>query len=156
MTTPKRPTSAEVAREHIAAKAAARASSSGPAVAPPSDIDDALAQQVADTEATVAAIPYNADKAAEHGHDNALAPPEGTHVQPLSDLVGASTLAETNSSKKTGRPAVPGTNPTTDPLERVRVDATGQRLTTNQGVAIADNQNSLKAGLRGPALLKDF
>ncbi|HLW23815.1 MAG TPA: catalase [Steroidobacteraceae bacterium] len=29
-------------------------------------------------------------------------------------------------------------------------------LTTNQGVAIADNQSSLKAGLRGPTLLEDF
>lgn len=32
----------------------------------------------------------------------------------------------------------------------------GQRLTTNQGVPIADNQNSLKAGPRGPTLLEDF
>jgi catalase len=32
----------------------------------------------------------------------------------------------------------------------------GATLTTNQGVPIADNQNSLKAGLRGPALLEDF
>ncbi|MCB1812575.1 MAG: catalase, partial [Candidatus Competibacteraceae bacterium] len=29
-------------------------------------------------------------------------------------------------------------------------------LTTNQGVPVADNQNSLKAGARGPALLEDF
>jgi catalase len=29
-------------------------------------------------------------------------------------------------------------------------------LTTNQGVSIADNQSSLKAGLRGPTLLEDF
>ncbi|MFY2763480.1 catalase [Arenimonas sp. MALMAid1274] len=29
-------------------------------------------------------------------------------------------------------------------------------MTTNQGVPVADNQSSLKAGLRGPALLKDF
>ena len=29
-------------------------------------------------------------------------------------------------------------------------------LTTNQGVSIGDNQNSLKAGLRGPTLLEDF
>jgi len=29
-------------------------------------------------------------------------------------------------------------------------------MTTNQGVAIGDNQNSLKAGLRGPTLLEDF
>jgi catalase len=38
----------------------------------------------------------------------------------------------------------------------VRVDSGGQALTTNQGVPIADNQNSLKAGLRGPTLLEDF
>jgi catalase len=31
----------------------------------------------------------------------------------------------------------------------------GQALTTNQGVKIADNQNTLKAGLRGPSLLED-
>lgn len=30
------------------------------------------------------------------------------------------------------------------------------RLTTNQGTAIADNQNSLKIGARGPTLLEDF
>ena len=39
---------------------------------------------------------------------------------------------------------------------RTSVDAAGQRLTTNQGVPIGDNQNSLKAGLRGPVLLEDF
>ncbi len=38
----------------------------------------------------------------------------------------------------------------------MRTDAGGQALTTNQGVAIGDNQNTLKAGLRGPALLEDF
>ena len=29
-------------------------------------------------------------------------------------------------------------------------------LTTNQGVVLPDNHNSLKAGLRGPSLLQDF
>ena len=29
-------------------------------------------------------------------------------------------------------------------------------LTTNQGLAISDNQNSLRAGGRGPTLLEDF
>ena len=33
---------------------------------------------------------------------------------------------------------------------------TEDRLTTNHGVPISDNQNSLKAGPRGPALLEDF
>ncbi|MBL8541406.1 MAG: catalase [Betaproteobacteria bacterium] len=32
----------------------------------------------------------------------------------------------------------------------------GEVLTTNQGVAISDNQNSLKAAPRGPTLLEDF
>ncbi len=32
----------------------------------------------------------------------------------------------------------------------------GERLTTNQGLPISDNQNSLKAGGRGPTLLEDF
>lgn len=29
-------------------------------------------------------------------------------------------------------------------------------LTTNQGIPVSDNQNSLKAGQRGPVLLEDF
>lgn len=43
-----------------------------------------------------------------------------------------------------------------DQLERFRSDATGEALRTNQGVKIADNQNTLKAGGRGPSLLEDF
>ncbi len=30
------------------------------------------------------------------------------------------------------------------------------RITTNHGVPVSDNQNSLKAGVRGPSLLEDF
>ncbi|MDN5567833.1 MAG: catalase, partial [Paracoccus sp. (in: a-proteobacteria)] len=32
----------------------------------------------------------------------------------------------------------------------------GDTLTTNQGIPISDNQNSLKAGAKGPTLLEDF
>ncbi|MEO8245266.1 MAG: catalase, partial [bacterium] len=32
----------------------------------------------------------------------------------------------------------------------------GEALTTNHGVPVSDNQNSLKAGARGPVLLEDF
>src|SRR6185369_11955186 len=32
----------------------------------------------------------------------------------------------------------------------------GKVLTTNQGLPVADDQNSLKAGVRGPTLLEDF
>ncbi|WP_343699177.1 catalase [Caulobacter sp.] len=35
-------------------------------------------------------------------------------------------------------------------------DGEPTQLTTNQGVPISDNQNSLKAGARGPVLLQDF
>ena len=40
-------------------------------------------------------------------------------------------------------------------LQQQAQDA-AQLLTTNQGVPISDNQNSLKAGARGPVLLQDF
>ncbi len=41
-------------------------------------------------------------------------------------------------------------------LAVVPAGTAAQTLTTNQGVAIGDNQHSLKAGLRGPTLLEDF
>ena len=41
-------------------------------------------------------------------------------------------------------------------LEQFREDGAGQHLTTNQGLRINDDQNSLKAGERGPSLLEDF
>src|SRR6478735_6296235 len=41
-------------------------------------------------------------------------------------------------------------------LQPDKEDSTGQFLTTNQGVRINDDQNSLKAGERGPSLLEDF
>jgi len=41
-------------------------------------------------------------------------------------------------------------------LAQFREDSAGEYLTTNQGVRINDDQNSLKAGARGPSLLEDF
>ncbi|MEX3980208.1 catalase HPII [Paraburkholderia sp. EG287A] len=41
-------------------------------------------------------------------------------------------------------------------LESFRAHADGEALRTNQGVKIADNQNTLRAGARGPSLLEDF
>ena len=45
---------------------------------------------------------------------------------------------------------------TITPLDRVRADSSARPLTTNQGMPVGDNQNSLKAGLRGPVLWEDF
>ena len=103
-----------------------------------------------------AAMPFNANKGLEYGHANALTPPTGAVEEPTSAALTASTGSEKNSSDKTGGAAVFGVNASIAPMDRVRVDAGGQVLTTNQGVAISDNQHSLKAGLRGPTLLEDF
>ncbi|MEJ5988945.1 catalase [Ramlibacter sp. PS3R-8] len=138
-----------------AAKSAARNTDSGPSRVAPS-ADDPAARKMAETEALVASMPHNPTKAAEHGFANGLQPQQGAHAAPASRLVGASTLSEENGSEKTGSTAIDGLNATIEPLDRVRVDSTGQGLTTNQGVPIADNQNSLKYGVRGPALLEDF
>ncbi|MFZ1618558.1 MAG: catalase, partial [Flavobacteriales bacterium] len=40
-------------------------------------------------------------------------------------------------------------------LQRDTSDGMEQQLTTAQGLPIDDNQNSLKAGVRGPSLLED-
>ena len=83
-------------------------------------------------------------------------PKPGATAEPPDPAVTGSTLTEANASPKTGTPARAGVNPGNEPLDRVRVDSGGQVLTTNFAQPIADNQNSLKAGLRGPALLEDF
>jgi catalase len=76
---------------------------------------------------------------------------------PDDPIVGASTVTERQDSDKVGSGgATVGTNRTIRPLDAVRADGAGQRLTTNQGVPLSDNQHSLKAGLRGPTLLEDF
>ncbi|CAN5496053.1 catalase HPII [soil metagenome] len=139
-----------------AAKAAARNTDSGPARVSPDTGGDTQAEKMAQTQALAAAMPFNATKPAEHGFANALAPQQGATAEPESRLPTGSTLSEENGTEKTGGVAPEGVNAAIEPLDRVRVDSSGQKLTTNQGVAIADNQNSLKFGLRGPALLEDF
>jgi len=141
-----------------AARAAARNTDSGPAAPAPTAAgkDDLPAQKMIDAQALAAAMPANPNKPLEHGLANAQSAPVGATATPPSRLPTGSTLSETNASAKTGGAALEGVNATIDSLDRVRVDASGRTLTTNQGVPIADNQNSLKAGARGPALLEDF
>lgn len=118
--------------------------------------NDVVTRHALASDDFVAAIAYNSIKESEHGHDNAVAPPHGVSVEPDSSALTASTATETNGTAKSGNAAQPGNNPTVASLDRVRVDASDQALTTNQGVAVGDNQNTLKAGLRGPSLLEDF
>jgi catalase len=134
-----------------------RTTVSGPAQPDASGPGDILAEKAAGTQDVASAFPFNPNKAAEYDPDAALAPPEGASVKPADPIVGASTVTERNGSDKVGSggPNI-GHNPTVGPLDRVRVDSTDRALTTNQGVLVGDNQNSLKAGLRGPTLLEDF
>jgi catalase len=116
-----------------------------------------LATQAVGAELGTVAVPFNATKAAEHGLDAGHAPPTGSTHEPHHPIDAASTVTERQTSCKVGAGTpLPGTNPANDSLDRVRVDSGGQTLTTNMGIPIADNQNSLKAGLRGPVLMEDF
>ena len=117
---------------------------------------DMQAEKSAQTQALAVAMHHNAIKSKEHGLKNALAPQRGPTTGTASPLATGSTLSEANDNPKVGGVAAEGDNATNNTLDRVRVDSTGRVLTTNHGVAIADNQNSLKAGLRGPVLLEDF
>lgn len=157
-TPPTPATPAASAAEIDAARAAARNTDSGPASpAPPqAGKGDLPAQRAIDTQALASGMPSNETKPFEHGAANASATPAGAAVSPPSRLPGGSSLSERNASDKTGTVAPEGVNATIGTLDRVRVDSSGQALTTNQGVAVADNQNSLKAGARGPVLLEDF
>jgi len=112
--------------------------------------------QAAAVQSLTAGMPHNANKRKEFGRDNAVAPSAGQTIEPSSDLASASTVSEGNRSAKTGGKPASDLAPGAASLDRVRVDNGGQALTTNQGVAVGDNQNSLKAGLRGPTLLEDF
>jgi catalase len=140
----------------ISSKAAPKNTDSGPAAVARDANGDMAAEKMAQVQELAAAMPYNPNKAGEHGFANGVAPAPGASAEPASRLATGSTLSEENGSEKTGSMAPEGVNSTIEPLDRVRVDSAGRWLTTNQGVAVADNQNSLKLGVRGPALLEDF
>ena len=55
-------------------------------------------------------------------------------------------------SSSAARPA----NPKAADLATCKEEGAGTLLTTNQGTRVSDNQNTLKAGERGPSLLEDF
>ncbi|WP_421512064.1 catalase HPII [Enterobacter sp. JS8-1] len=94
--------------------------------------------------------PIHGTEESQPGMDS-LAPADGSH-QPSP---GPSAPGE--------QPTAPGSVKSPDAeneklksLDRHRKGGEGHALTTNQGVRIADDQNSLRAGNRGPTLLEDF
>ncbi|MRX07329.1 catalase [Pseudoduganella sp. FT25W] len=134
----------------------------GPSTASPPDSlggastqEQALLAKVSGGQQMAADMPFNANKAGEHG-EAARTPQAGKTCPVPHPAATGSTVGETTASAKTGSGVPPvGVCPAGD-LDRVRADAGEQRLTTNQGVPVADNQNSLKVGLRGPTALEDF
>ncbi|POP44437.1 catalase HPII [Superficieibacter electus] len=94
--------------------------------------------------------PVHDEREAQPGLDS-LAPADGSH-QP-----------DPKPTAPGEQPTAPGSLKAPDvesdkltALEAFRKGSENQALTTNQGVKIADDQNSLRAGNRGPTLLEDF
>src|SRR6185503_7803789 len=110
-------------------KGSAKSTVSGPSKSPRGPGNGPAERKMQGTQDLAAAFPFNASKPGE---------------------IGAAAR-----TPKAGATARHGLNPSNQPLDRVRVDSGGQTLTTNFAQPIADNQNSLKVGLRGPALLED-
>ncbi|MDN2716078.1 catalase [Janthinobacterium sp. SUN120] len=120
------------------------------------DLTRALLQKTAAGQQLSAAMAVNPKEYGQYG-EAARTPAEGVHVAAGEALATASTTGETIPSPKTGdgQPAL-GENALNNSLDHSRSDDSGCVLTTNQGVPVGDNQNSLKAGLRGPTLMEDF
>lgn len=79
------------------------------------------------------------------------------HSAPVHDASesqpGLDSLAPADGSHQ---PAPDVTSDKLNALDSFRKGSEDFALTTNQGVRIADDQNSLRAGNRGPTLLEDF
>jgi catalase len=99
---------------------------------------------------TVQGSPVHDDAEAKPGLDS-LAPADNSHLAPphpsapgeFPTAPGSVKAPETQSEKL-------------EALEAFRKGGENVPLTTNQGTRIADDQNSLRAGSRGPTLLEDF
>src|SRR6202046_1996592 len=114
-----------------------------------------LAHHAAEQQTLAEAMPFNSAKPAEYGASSKATPPTGAHRAMPSLSSGAGTLSEKNDSRKTGSATIEPQS-LDGSLESKRINSAGKVLTTNQGVPVANNQDSLKAGLRGPTLLEDF
>ena len=121
----------------------------------PSPPTTELANHAAEQDALAEAVPFNAAKPSEYAPADQTKPPQGPHGDMPSPTTGASTLSEKNDSAKTAAATLQPQS-LDGSLGSKRVNSAGQMLTTNQGVQVSNNQDSLKAGLRGPTLLEDF
>ena len=98
----------------------------------PLQSNDVGLEQGSAMEEVVAAVPFNATKEFEYGHENARAPRPGVNSEPVPPSLSASTSSEENANDKTAGAAALGKNSISESLERVRVDGSGQMLTTTR------------------------
>ena len=84
------------------------------------------------------------------------APPVAALVGPSRDSPPRRAAASPSASCSPARGKPCTSSRPAAPAPRSPASRTCIVMPTNQGVPVADNQNSLKAGLRGPALLEDF
>ena len=64
-------------------------------------------------------------------------------------------VSQTINPDLTGLTLSPSGENRTDQMAGLAAELPGETLTTNAGLSISDNQNQLKAGVRGPTLLED-
>jgi catalase len=150
---PARSKSAGKTKSHQQSDTARGTTTSGPSTS--GEPGGEAAQHAAEVQALAEAVRFNATKASEFAPSDPTKPLPGAHEELPSPAAGASTLSERHATAKSGPPTleprcVDGS------LAPQRVNSAGRTLTTNQGVPIGSNQDSLKAGLRGPTLLEDF
>jgi catalase len=150
---PERATSKNKANSRVGSETAVGTTASAASNAPPSLTE--LADHAADQQALAEAMPFNSAKPSEYGAAPTSKAADGVHEPMPSPTAGAGTLSEKNESLKTG-PATLAPQAPEGSLASKRVNSEDQALTTNQGVPIGNNQDSLKGGLRGPTLLEDF
>ncbi|ONF74073.1 catalase HPII, partial [Salmonella enterica subsp. enterica serovar Typhimurium] len=94
--------------------------------------------------------PVHDTRESQPGLDS-LAPSDGSH-RPTPETTPPGAQPTAPGSLKAPETA----NDKLTALDAFRKGSENYALTTNQGVRIADDQNSLRAGSRGPTLLEDF
>src|SRR5688572_24570406 len=77
-------------------------------------------------------------------------------AKPATNKIASKAKALDNEARPAARVDPRNNDAKIDDLQKNTEDSGGEFLTTNQGVRINDNQNSLKAGDRGATLLEDF
>ncbi|MCQ9616369.1 catalase [Paenalcaligenes niemegkensis] len=140
---------------HYSAKTGAGTTDSGPPSTLGTDKKADNVIKATQTQDVAAKFPYNQAKSSEYADSDEGSIAAKGQSATVGDHAAGSTLSDKNTSEKYSAQRQ-DLNPQSSLSPYQQASANTGEMTTNQGVVISDNQNSLKAGARGPALLKDF